>query len=122
MSYRNPLYAILGLAIVLLILVLFSCSQWDARRSAEAQSKLDRKQAEARSESATEAIETIDTTNDKAAESEDLTARNAKEIRNAQGADERVNPHVARAGLDSLCRRAAYRDSERCKLRDTHSR
>ena len=50
-----------------------------------------------------------------------LSPRYEKEIRNAKGADAPVDPAVRDAGLASLCRRAAYRSSERC-LRFTSSR
>jgi Flp pilus assembly protein TadB len=101
------------LLIVVAFLYLQSCSQ---NRQRAAQSKVDRSQGDAFQNSAGDAVNTIGTANRREGESEALTRQNEKEIRDAEGASQSVNPAVRDAGLRSLCRRAAYRDSERCRL------
>lgn len=87
-----------------------------------AEQRVERAQRGAAADSARDAIATAGAANDRERQSDDLTIRNQLEIRNAEGADLPVNPHATGAGLDSLCRRAAYRDSERCRLRRAAAR
>ncbi|HEY8593326.1 MAG TPA: hypothetical protein VIL42_10755 [Sphingomicrobium sp.] len=104
-------------ALVLLIatvgLTVRSC---DKRRSEAAQSRLERGQTGALANSAADAVGTVASSGEREAASETLTRTNEQEIRNAPGANDPVNPAARDAGLRSLCRRAAYRDSERCRL------
>jgi hypothetical protein len=97
-------------------MMLFGVSQCQKRRSEAAQSRVERSQAEAASNSAADAIGTVARSGETERASEDLTRSNDKEIRNAQGADERVGAGVNAAGLRSLCRRAAYRDDPKCRV------
>ena len=85
-------------------------------RSMGAQAKVNGAQSNAFVNSAGDAVETIGNANSRERSSDDLTATNSKEIHDAPGAKVQVDPAVDNAGLRSLCRRAAYRDSERCKL------
>ncbi len=113
---------IAGLAVLVLlfgVLQVRSCQQ-DRQRAAEA--KLERGQAGAAQESAKDAIATQGNVSAAQAAGEDLTRSNDKEIRDAKGADAAVDPAVRDAGLASLCRRAAYRDTERCRLRQPPAR
>ncbi len=106
---------VVGLIALVLVtgLLIKSC---DKRRSAAAQARVERSQAEAASNSAADAIGTVVRSGEASAASEELTRSNEKEIRNADGANDKVKPGVRDAGLASLCRRPSYRDSERCKL------
>lgn len=103
------------IAVVLLLgfLQVRSCQQ---ARQRDAQSKVDRAQADAASKSAADAIATQSEANRREQASEAMTGTNEKEIRNAQGAGDRVNPDARDAGLRSLCRRAAYRNDDRCRV------
>lgn len=105
-----------ALALVLLIGVLQVRSCINAKRAAPA-AKVQGEQAKAAGNSAADAIGTQSQVNQREREGEDLTRANEKEIRNAPGADARVDDRATAAGLDSLCRRARYRDTERCRLR-----
>ena len=87
-----------------------------------AEQRVEREQRGAAADNARDAIASASAANERERKSDELTIRNQLEIRNAQGADMPVDPHAARAGLDGLCRRAAYRDSERCRLRGAASR
>lgn len=106
---------IVGVVLLILAVGLFvrSC---DKRRSEAAQSRMERAQGDAQANSAADAVNTISRSGEAQAASEELTRKNEQEIRNAKGADTAVDPAVRDAGLRSLCRRTAYRDSERCRL------
>lgn len=105
----------LGLIVLLVVIVIFAGpAACQKIRSQGAQSRVERSQAEAASNSAADAIGTVAASGEATAASEELTRSNEKEIRDAQGADERVGAGVNAAGLRSLCRRAAYRDDPRC--------
>ena len=104
-------------AVVLILLLGFlqvrSCQQ---ERQQAAESRVERGQAKAGQESAKDAIETTGNVSRAEQGSADLTRTNEQEIRNAKGAEVVIHPDVSAAGLRSLCRRAVYRDTERCRL------
>jgi type II secretory pathway component PulM len=104
---------VVAVALVFALLWLKSCS--DARRKS-AESRLQRNQTEAVVDSAKDAIAAQGEAMKAERASEALTQSNEKEIRNAEGADARINPAAHRAGMLAICRRPGYRDSERCKL------
>ena len=82
-----------------------------------ARARLGEESARAASRNGEDAVATVGTAARREQQSDALTRDNEKEIRNAQGADVRLDPAVRDAGLGGLCRRPAYRDSERCRLR-----
>lgn len=98
---------------IVLSIVLYQC---DKRRDEKAQSKVDAAQSEAATNSAADAINTVSEAGKREAASEDLTRQNERDIRAAPGAGDRVNAGVNAAGLQALCRRDAYRNTERCKI------
>jgi hypothetical protein len=112
-------WRLLGLLAALILLVTVpallvrSC---DRHRSEGAQAKVDRGQAGAFANSSADAVQTLGNAAARERTSDDLSRTNEEEIRNANGASAPVDPAVRNAGLRSLCRRAAYRDSPRCKL------
>lgn len=103
-------------ALVLIAAIGFGVSQCSKRRSEAAQSRVERSQADAASNSATDAIGTVSAAGTRETASEDLTRSNEREIRSADGAAERVKPGVDYAGRKALCSREAYRASEGCKI------
>jgi cell division septation protein DedD len=111
---RTIAYVVGGIVIVALALLLLS--QCDKRRNEKAQSKVDAAQSEAATNSAADAINTVSEAGQREAASEDLTRQNERDIRAAPGAGDRVNAGVNAAGLQALCRRDAYRNTQRCKI------
>lgn len=111
---RTIAYVAGGIVIVVLALLLLS--QCDKRRNKKAQSKVDTAQSGAATNSAADAINTVSEAGQREAASEDLTRQNERDIRAAPGAGDRVNAGVNTAGLQALCRRDAYRNTERCKI------
>ncbi|RIV87513.1 hypothetical protein [Aurantiacibacter zhengii] len=95
-------------------LVLVTLNQCQNARRAGQQANLNEKQAEAVSDSAADAIGTVGAVSGRQQDSDDLTRSNADAIDQAEGASDAVNPSVHGAGLDGLCRRAAYRSDPRC--------
>jgi hypothetical protein len=103
-----------GVLIVALAgLGLYQC---DKRRDQAAQARVERGQAGAASESAKDAIGTVSSAGRREAGSEELTRSNEREIRGADGANERIGPGVDYAGRAALCRREAYRNDPKCKV------
>jgi len=82
-----------------------------------ARARLGEESARAASRNGEDAVATVGTAARREQQSDALTRDNEKEIRDAQGADVRLDPAVHDAGLGGLCRRPAYRDDQRCRLR-----
>jgi len=112
--------AIVVAALVAAGVVWAAVHYWEKSRSLGAQSRMEHGQAQAASNSAADAIGTVARSGKRETASEDLTRSNEKEIRNAQGANDPVNPAVRDAGLRALCRRAAYRDDPKCRVQQPH--
>lgn len=102
--------------ILLVVLIGFGVTQCQQRRNQAAQARVDAGQAGAASESAKDAIGTVTKAGERETASEELGRTNEREIRAADGADDRVKAGVNAAGLQALCRRDAYRNTERCKI------
>jgi ABC-type protease/lipase transport system fused ATPase/permease subunit len=109
------LIAIVLGALVLVAIVGLTVRSCDKRRSQAAQARVERSQAEAASNSAADAINTVTGVGTNQAASEDLGRTNERDIRAAEGAGERVGAGVNAAGRAALCKRAAYRDDPKCK-------
>ena len=112
------------LALALAALVLLLAGPVSCKRASKiaAEQRVEREQSTAAAGSARDAVATAAAANARERTSDQPTIRNSTEIRNANGAATPVDHDATRAGLDGLCRRAAYRDSERCRLRGTASR
>jgi len=104
----------LVLVALLLAVLLFGITQCRSGRNAAEEARVSNGQAEAMTESAADAIGSVGALKARDTRSNDLTRENFDAIRNAPGADAPVDSGVHGAGLDSLCRRAAYRGSEQC--------
>ena len=83
----------------------------------QARARLGEEQARAASKSGEDAVATVGAAAKREQQSDQMGEDHEQEIRNATGADAPVAPAVRDVGLGSLCGRAAYRDSERCRLR-----
>ena len=109
--FRKPLGMVVGAIIVLLLL-------WGGYRlltaNPKAEARLARNQAEAASQSGADAVNTVANAAEREAAGDALTRENEGNIRNAEGANAEVAAPVNDAGLDALCKRAAYRNSLRC--------
>ncbi len=101
--------------ILIIALIAFGTSQCSKRRNAAAQARTDNAQAGAAQTSAAEAINTVAASGEAEAASEDLSRANERDIRAADGADERVNTGVDVAGRRALCRREAFKSDPKCK-------
>lgn len=86
-----------------------------------AQSGVDQGQHGALQQSAADAVNTQGAVNANTMASEDLTRRNAEEIRNAKGADAAVDPAVRDAGLRALCRRPSAAHDPACRVFQPHT-
>lgn len=110
LTFKLALYILAGLAALAALWWLYSA----LTANPKAEARLGRNQAEAAAESGADAVNTVGAAADREAAGDALTRSNETEIRNAEGADAEVAAPVNDAGLDALCRRAAYRDSVRC--------
>ena len=112
----------LVLAAAALVLALAGPAACKRAGRLAAEKRVATEQQRSSSANARDAIATTGASAERDRQSADLTIRNEREIRNAQGANQPVDPSATRAGLDGLCRRAAYRDGERCRLRRAPAR
>jgi Flp pilus assembly protein TadB len=107
--------AIIVAAVVAVLVVWAAFHFWEKSRSQGAQARVDTAQSGAASNSAADAIGTVAASGARESASEDLTRQNEVNIRAANGSGDAVNPAVRDAGIQALCRRAAYRNDPRCK-------
>jgi Flp pilus assembly protein TadB len=107
--------AIIVAAVVAVLAVWAAFHFWEKSRSQGAQARVERSQAEAASNSAADAINTVARSGEAETASESLTRSNETNIRAAPGSTDAVNPAVRDAGIAALCRRTAYRNDPRCK-------
>jgi hypothetical protein len=87
-----------------------------------ARARLGEAQASAAGRSGEDAVATVGAAAARERRSDTMTSDNEREIRNAPGADASIDPAVRDAGLGGLCRRPAYRDDQRCRLRRAAAR
>lgn len=110
-------YRIIGAVVGVLVLIaaiMLTVHSCDKRRSQAAQSRVERSQAEAASNSAADAINAVTGVGANQAASEELGRTNERDIRSAPGANDRVNSGVDLAGRKALCRRKAYANDPKC--------
>ncbi len=113
-ALRTILLVAALVALVIACVAIPSCLQ--KRRSAAAQAKVERSQAEAAKSSAKDASEAQAQINRNEVESEALGRSNERTIRDAQGSNAVVAAPARDAGIAALCLRRAYRDTERCRM------
>lgn len=115
MPTARTIALIIGLSLMaFLVFYIPSCLQ--KQRAAADQNRVDTAQAGAAQASGNEAAYTQMAVNANEVASEQLGRDNEKEIRNAEGANAVVAAPVRDATIASLCRRAAYRDSPKCRM------
>jgi hypothetical protein len=103
-----------GILFLMIGLTVHSCSK---ARQAGAEASLSNETGKAVSDSGKDAVGAVEAVSGRNSAIDEITRENADEIRKAEGADALVNPAAHGAGLDSLCRRAAYRCTEQCLQR-----
>ncbi|WP_404480052.1 hypothetical protein [Novosphingobium sp. BL-52-GroH] len=105
------------LALVAIGAILFGLHQCQTARRAGSEAALSAQMGKAASDDGKDAVGVVGAVSGRNSASDDLTRENEDAIRNAPGAATPVDPGVRDAGLAGLCRRAAYRDSEKCLQR-----
>ena len=103
-------------ALLLVLLIVLAVNTCQKKNTLEAQSKMDKAQTGAVIESSKDASNVQATVAANDAATADVSRQNEKEIRDAKGADAVVDPAVLAARLNSLCRRAAYRNDPACRV------
>jgi len=111
---KNLTRAIAIVAAALILLALFGWHEWQAARTAKAETRLATGQAGAALASGQDAANSIGNRMDADAATDALTRENDYAIRTAPGADAPVDPALRDAALRGLCRRAAYRRDPKC--------
>lgn len=114
-----PWIAIALLTAIILIAGPRTCAKAERQR---AEIRVGQEQGKAATASGRDAVVTTGAAAQRERASDELSTTNQRRIDHAQGADVAVGAAVHDAGIDGLCRRAAYRDSERCRLRRAAAR
>lgn len=109
-SLKPIIWAAIAVAVILALWLGYRALTADSRTEA----RLARNQAEAVSQSGSDAVNTVGAAGDREAASDALTRDNEAAIRNAPGSDAAVSAEARAAGMGALCRRAAYKDDPRC--------
>lgn len=114
--FARPVAWLIAAAVLfgLLGLTMHSCSK---ARQAGAEASLATEVGKATAASGSDAVNSVGDAAARDAETDTITRENANAIQSAAGADAPINPAVHNAGLDSLCRRAAYRCTKQCLQR-----
>lgn len=105
---------LIGIALIV-ALVIFGPAACSKIRSLQAQSRMNQEQGAAFTNSATDAVETTGAVGARDARSEELTDENKRDIMAADGAGDKINPALNRAGRVALCKRVAYQNDPQCK-------
>lgn len=111
-KYGTRVFLIL-LAVVLAV-TLLAVRSCQSAQTAHTTSTLATGQTGAAVASGADAANTVGNRIDADAATDTLTRDNGVTIRNAQGAEVIIAAPVRDAGLAALCRRAAYKDTQRC--------
>jgi hypothetical protein len=104
-------------AVLVVALAWFVLASWQASRTASAEAKVGAALGEARGKSAGEAVDIVAAGAGRDAAIDAQTLETDDAIKTAPGAGQAVDPGVHGAGLDGLCRRAAYRGRPECVQR-----
>jgi hypothetical protein len=113
---RGPL----GLALVGVLamgLLLWALGAISSGKGARVEARLNASRADAAISSGADAAQSVGRQASTEQAADAVTKENDRAIHQAPGADAPVAGTVHGAGLDSLCRRAAYRNSQQCLQR-----
>ncbi len=107
----------IALGVLVLVIAFAGPAACRKLHNEQARARLGEAQARAASGSGKDAVATVGAAALREQQSDHMSEDHEKQIRNAPGADAPIDTAVRDVGLGSLCERAAYRDSERCRLR-----
>jgi hypothetical protein len=113
-SFLKKPVALIIAAVILLILGAWLVNAVTGGKVAATLARLQGNRADAALESGQDAVNTVGGQQASEAAIDATTRENESDIRKAEGADVPVGTGVNDAGLRSLCKRAAYRDSKQC--------
>lgn len=100
--------------LIILGLIFLTLNQCQKKRSMAAQARVEHAQSDAAANSAADAVNTVSNAGEAQAASEALGRANDKDIRAAEGANQRVGTGVDVAGRAALCKRKAYANDPKC--------
>lgn len=109
-----PFFAAAALALYVVFFAVLSIVRHNAHQAAE--TKVEGAMSGARAKAGTDAGRIVDDAHAAQTASEDLTRKNADEIRKAPGADAPIDPRLNDAGRRGLCNRPAYRGRPECAV------
>lgn len=112
----RTLVGLILIAVLAAVILLAGPSACNRIRGLQAENKLNVGRSDSFANSAADAVVTQGRVNQDERASDEISASNEKDIRNAQGADQTVDPAVRDAGFASLCKRASFARSEAGKL------
>lgn len=112
---RKIAAAIIG-AVLVALLAWAAFHWWQSSVNSGAEARLATSQGQAITESAKDAIGATGAVSARSEAGDSITRDNDHAIRQAEGADAPVSHAANDAGLRALCRRKAYKETERCKL------
>lgn len=115
MKLSTQAMMLIALVVLVAVVVFAGPAACNKFRSMAAQSRVDRSQGEAHSNSAADAVGTVARSGEASAASEAMTRENEQKIRDAQGSGDKVNPAARDAGITALCRRPSYANDPRCR-------
>ncbi len=107
----------IALGVLVLVIVLAGPAACRKLYSEQARARLGEEQARAANRNGEDAVATVGAAAKREQQSDQMGDTHERAIRSAQGAGTPVDPAVRDVGLGSLCQRAAYRDSEQCRMR-----
>lgn len=103
-----------AVAILVVVTAVAMVLSWQHDRRAAGEARVGQALGEARTKSAADATNIVAEGADRDQATDAITRENAHAIDSAPGANQAVDPAAHRAGLVSLCKRAAYRGSAQC--------
>lgn len=112
----------IALGMLLLVITIAGPAACRKLHTEQARARLGEEQTRAASRNGEDAVATVGAAARRAQQSDHMSEDHEKRIRNTPGANAPIDPAVRDVGLGSLCQRAAYHDSERCRLRHPAAR
>lgn len=107
-------WTILAVAVLSILLALFFLITEPQRARGEAAAKAGVVLAQGEKKASTDAISVVVGNQERSEETQNIRRENEVAIREADGAGDEVNPAVAAAGRNGLCKYRAYRDRPEC--------